>query len=228
MIDNAAIAHDDDPTPGSAPGLRGFLARHGQRLFNAYLFLWFAGWAGWQTYQTWAAGRLDFIEGSFAVQNAILVTLILVRQPHRALDRNLLHQAVALVAFCSGVFFIGQPPSGGPAARHVSQAIILTANVLGAVTLLNLGRSFGILIARRQIKTGGLYRLVRHPMYATDILLRIGFLVSHFRWPVLALFALSTACYAWRAVLEERFLARSPEYREYMQRVRRRFVPGLF
>jgi protein-S-isoprenylcysteine O-methyltransferase Ste14 len=132
------------------------------------------------------------------------------------------------VAFCSGIFFIGQPATGGPLARRVSQGLIFSANVLGAVTLLNLGRSFGILIARRQIKTGGLYRLVRHPMYATDILLRVGFLASHFRWPPLALFSLSSACYVWRALLEERFLARAPEYREYMRRVRYRFMPGVF
>lgn len=208
--------------------LKRFLARHGQTIFNVYLFLWFAGFAGWQTYKTWTVGRLDFIEASFAIQNVILVTLILVRQQHQALDRNLLHQAVALVAFCSGIFFLGQPVTGGAVTRHISQAVILLANVLGTVTLLNLGRSFGILIARRQIKTGGLYRLVRHPMYGTDILLRIGFLISHFDWKIVALFALSTACYVWRAILEERFLGQASEYRDYQQRVRTRFIPGVF
>lgn len=208
--------------------LKRFLAHHGQTIFNVYLFLWFAGFAGWQTYKTWTEGRLDFIEASFAVQNVILVTLILIRQQHQALDRNLLHQAVALVAFCSGILFLGQPVTGGAVTRHISQAIILLANVLGTVTLLNLGRSFGILIARRQIKTGGLYRLVRHPMYGTDILLRIGFLISHFEWKIVALFIISTACYVWRAILEERFLGQAPEYRDYQRRVRYRFIPGIF
>lgn len=208
--------------------LKEFLTRHGQTLFNIYLFLWFAGFAAWQTWQTWIAGRLDFIEASFAIQNVFLVTLILIRRPHQALSRNLLHQAVALVAFCSGIFFIGRPQTGGAAARHISQALILAADVLGTVTLINLGRSFGILIARREIKTGGLYRFLRHPMYGTDILLRIGFLISHFNWKIAALFILSTACYVWRAILEERFLDHSPDYHHYCRRVKYRFIPGVF
>lgn len=208
--------------------LKAFLASYGQRLFNVYLFVCFSGWAGWQTWITWQEGRLDFVEISFALQNVVLVILILIRQPHQAIDRNFLHQGVALVAFCSGLFFMGQPPTGGATAHHLSQAIVFLANLLGLLTLLNLGQSFGILIARRTIKTGGLYRFVRHPMYGTDILLRIGFLISHFHWQVLALFVLSTACYVWRASLEERFLAQQPEYRDYLQRVRYRFIPGIY
>lgn len=199
-----------------------------QTFFNIYLFLCFTGWAGWTSYQAWAAGGLDFVEVSFALQNVILVTLILIRRPHQALDRSPAHQAVALAAFCSGVFFMGQPPSGGAAARHASQAVILIANALGAVTLLNLGRSFGILIARRDIRTGGLYAVVRHPMYGTDLLLRIGFLISHAHWKTVVLFMISTACYVWRANLEERFLSLQPEYRAYRRRVRWRFIPGLY
>jgi len=39
---------------------------------------------------------------------------------------------------------------------------------------------------------------------------------------------LAIACYVWRAILEERFLCQYPEYREYMKKVRYRFVPGVF
>jgi protein-S-isoprenylcysteine O-methyltransferase Ste14 len=100
--------------------------------------------------------------------------------------------------------------------------------VLGAVCLLNLGRSFGILIALREVKTGGLYSVVRHPMYGTDILLRIGFLVSHLNWRTAAVFVLSTACYVYRAFLEERFLSQGAEYREYVRRVPYRFLPRVY
>jgi protein-S-isoprenylcysteine O-methyltransferase Ste14 len=111
----------------------------------------------------------------------------------------------------------------------VSQALLLIANLLGLVTLFNLGTSFGILIACRQVKTGGLYRYLRHPMYATDILLRIGYLIGHRTLLTVSLFVLSTACYVWRAILEERFLAaQGPAYRAYLARVRYRFIPGVF
>lgn len=98
-----------------------------------------------------------------------------VERHSQAVDRNLFHQTIALAAFFSGIAFIGQPPSGGPAAEAASNAVVSVANVLGVLTLVNLGRSFGILIAVRRVKTHWLYALVRHPMYATDILLRVGF-----------------------------------------------------
>ena len=66
-------------------------------------------------------------------------------------------------------------------------------------------------------------------MYGTDILLRVGFLIGHFNSYTAALFALSTGCYVWRALLEERFLAATaPEYAAYLKQVRWRFIPGVF
>jgi protein-S-isoprenylcysteine O-methyltransferase Ste14 len=99
---------------------------------------------------------------------------------------------------------------------------------LGALTVLNLGRSFGVLIAKRKIKTRGLYGFVRHPMYATDILLRVGYIVSHASATNIGIVIASTACYVYRAVQEEKFLSQWPEYREYMARVKHRFIPGVF
>lgn len=202
---------------------------YGQTALNIYLFLSFGGWAAWQTYKTYHAGRLDFVEVSFALQNCIMVFLLLIRRHHKAVNLNLHEQAVAVVAFMSGAAFMGQPATGGPVAQQVSMWVIFASNVLGIATLLNLGRSFGILIAIRQVKTGGLYSLVRHPMYGTDILLRIGFLISHFNYFVLITFLASTACYIYRAMLEERFIAsQAPEYSEYMKKVRYRFIPLVF
>jgi protein-S-isoprenylcysteine O-methyltransferase Ste14 len=120
---------------------------------------------------------------------------------------------------------MGQPATGSLVAKQISQVVIFCANVLGVATLLNLGRSFGILIAFRELKSYGLYGRVRHPMYATDILLRIGFLINHFNLFTVLVFIISTGCYVYRAILEERFLIQQPEYREYMNRVRYRFIP---
>jgi protein-S-isoprenylcysteine O-methyltransferase Ste14 len=62
-------------------------------------------------------------------------------------------------------------------------------------------------------------------MYATDMLLRVGFLISHFNLFTVIVFIVSTGCYVYRAILEERFLMRQLEYRDYMKRVRYRFIP---
>lgn len=197
-------------------------------LTNLVLLVALGGAAAHASYQAWRAGRFDYVEASFAIQTLVMLFFILVRRPHQALDPTPWHQAVALVAFGSGVFFLGQPPSGGPVAHHASQGITLVANLLGIIVTLNLGRSFGILIAVRKVQTGGLYRVIRHPMYATDILLRVGYIVSHFTLLNLGIVVASALCYGYRAVLEERFLSQWPEYQEYRERVRYRFIPGVF
>ena len=204
------------------------IRRNWQTWFNVYLFALFSYWVAHYTRRVWLERRFDHVEISFAAQNVIFVLLVLVRRQHQSIDRNPWNQLVAIVAFCSGMLFMGQPGSGGPAAAGISKVITFAANVLGILCLLNLGRSFGILIALREVKTRGLYGIVRHPMYATDVILRAGFLVSHWTWLTASLFVLSTACYVYRALLEERFLSRVPDYREYMSRVRYRFLPGVF
>jgi protein-S-isoprenylcysteine O-methyltransferase Ste14 len=205
-----------------------FIKRNRQLLFNIYLFLNVAGWVGWQTYHTYMEGRLDYVEISFALQNSIMMAFILIRKPHRGVDRSIFNQVVAITAFCSGLAFMGQPATSNLTLAAVSRGVIFISNVLGIITLLNLGRSFGILIAFREVKSNGLYAIVRHPMYGTDILLRIGFIISHFNLFTAAVFVLSTGCYVYRADLEERFLSRQEVYRKYKKRVKYRFLPFVF
>jgi protein-S-isoprenylcysteine O-methyltransferase Ste14 len=208
--------------------LRELLKKRWQLLFDVYLFLNLFGWVVFQTARSWEAGEFGYVKAAFTIQNVVMVVMILVRRQHLAVDRNVLHQLVALVAFFSGLAMLGARESGPPGVLLASRTVTVAANVLGVATLLNLGRSFGILIARREVKTGGLYGLVRHPMYASDILLRVGFIISHWSWFNFGVVLCSSACYVYRAVLEERFLSEGEEYREYMRRVRYRFIPGAF
>ena len=208
--------------------LKEFLKKHRQHIFNIYLAINFTGWAGYNLYQSIITGNLDYVEISFTAQTLLMIILILIRWEHRGIDKNILNQTVALIAFFSGAAFMGQPDSGGPIAKSISGIIVFIANVIGIITMLNLGRSFGIIIAVRKIKTGGLYSVVRHPMYGMDILLRIGFIISHLNWFTSHVFLISTALYVYRAILEEKFLVVRPEYREYMRQVKYRFIPYVF
>lgn len=210
------------------PKIKHIIETHGQMIFNIYLFLTFSIWCTYQTYQTYKSGNLDYVEITFAIQNLILVFLLLVRKNHQNVDNNFFNQSIAIIAFCSGVFFMGQEPTGSQLASTISKYVVFAANILGILTLLNLGRSFGILIAFRKIKTNKLYSIVRHPMYGTDILLRIGFLISHSNVFTVCIFILSTACYIYRAILEERFLCLQTNYHEYMEKVHYRFIPFVF
>ncbi len=124
---------------------------------------------------------------------------------------------------------LGKGRAGAPAsAGQTTQFVIGAAVVLGTLALLNLGRSFGILVAVRKIKTDWLYSVVRHPMYLTDIVWKIGMLLFLPYWLNAVVMVFAVGCYVWRAIIEERFLCQFPEYRQYMQKVRYRFIPGIF
>lgn len=75
----------------------------------------------------------------------------------------------------------------------------------------------------------GPYRSVRHPMYAGFVLYAVGTPLLLGSWWGLAGAALLVGIVARRAVLEERVLrARLAGYDAYMERVRYRFLPGVW
>ncbi len=81
---------------------------------------------------------------------------------------------------------------------------------------------------QRVISTGP-YAIVRHPMYATALVMMLGIpLALGSLWGVLALVAMMPAM-IWRMFDEEKFLATSlPGYAEYKQKVRYRLIPHLW
>jgi protein-S-isoprenylcysteine O-methyltransferase Ste14 len=75
----------------------------------------------------------------------------------------------------------------------------------------------------------GPYAYVRHPMYAAALLLFIGTPLLLGSWWGLACAPLLAFGIAWRAVHEERLLAAQLDgYRDYVTRVRFRFIPFIW
>lgn len=218
----AAVA---TPPPGS-PLLR-FVARHWQKGVNLFLAGSLGHYAVTQLLAAWRGGRFGFVEGVFAVHNVIGLTIVLVRQDHRAIETRVWPQVVALFAFFSGIAFV-TTPTADPARLQLATAATLTSIFLGVAAFLSLGRSFGILVAIRTVKSGGVYGCLRHPMYLSDIIMRVGFILKNACRYNIILFVISSAAYMYRAVLEEDFLGRWPEYQEYRARVRYRMIPGVF
>ena len=91
-----------------------------------------------------------------------------------------------------------------------------------------LGRSFGLMPANRGIVSSGIYRVVRHPIYAGYLVTHAAFLAAHPAPLNLLLLVVSDVCLLVRAAFEERTLTLDPAYRSYMGEVRWRVVPGLF
>jgi protein-S-isoprenylcysteine O-methyltransferase Ste14 len=111
------------------------------------------------------------------------------------------------------------PPSwlGG-----LSTTISIVAFAMAVYGLLYLRRSLSIIPEVRRLVTGGPYRLVRHPLYAAEILAACAFvMVNPGALPVVVL-APFVATQLLRSRFEERLLtAAYPEYREYARHTRR-------
>lgn len=77
--------------------------------------------------------------------------------------------------------------------------------------------------------THGVYRLIRHPLYTSLLMLGWGIFLKHVSWPSAALaLVISAALYLTARVEESESLARfGEEYAAYMRRARM-FIPFLF
>lgn len=109
----------------------------------------------------------------------------------------------------------------------VSTALIFGGVITSILAKLSLRRSFGLVAANRGVKSNGLYRFVRHPMYSGYILNHIGFLLLYLSLWNVAVIALAWIMLWMRAEEEEKVLLQDDAYRSYASNVRARLVPGL-
>ena len=90
--------------------------------------------------------------------------------------------------------------------------------------MLSLRRSFGIVPAHRGIRTGGLYNVVRHPLYASELVWFLGFAIDNPSGWNIGLWLCDCVLQFSRACAEERFLSVDPIYSQYRTRVRYRLI----
>jgi len=117
----------------------------------------------------------------------------------------------------------------GPGLMRTARVVSLVGIVVLIVAALSLGRGLTALPvpnASARLRTGGLYRWVRHPIYFGLLLFTTAHCLSSESWVVLVAGVLLAALINVKARWEERRLAeRFPDYPAYAARTPR-FVPG--
>ena len=209
---------DDDARRAAA---RERFADFGARASICALFVFFATQIGGEY------ARTGHVTGLLLLVSELLVVLLtVVRRPAVVVDRAMSTRLVAAVSML-GIYFIR--PVGTPLAPDLATATVSGAGLLAIIAAkLTLGRSFGLMPANRGIVRRGIYRVVRHPIYAGYLVTHATFLIAHPTLWNCALIFTSDAALLVRAVFEERTLARDAEYADYMQQVRWRVLPGCF
>lgn len=110
----------------------------------------------------------------------------------------------------------------------VGQVLQVSGILLQVLAMFSLNRSIGVVAANRGVKTGGLYRYVRHPLYLSYIIAFLGYVVNHPTAWNIGIYAAAVDLWVLRLLAEERFLFRDPQYRDYAAQVRWRLLPGVF
>ena len=101
-------------------------------------------------------------------------------------------------------------------------------NLLADTSLIALGQSFSLLPARREVRVGWMYRIVRHPAYSAYMIVDAVYVTLLPTPQNIAVLIGGAILFWWRAILEERLLMHDPTYRDYVKQTRWRFVPFVF
>ncbi len=117
---------------------------------------------------------------------------------------------------------------GGLVLWRGGPALVVFGVILQIISTLSLNRSFAIVASLRSIKTRGMYRFVRHPLYASYSVSLLGYLL--FNASIVNLFCfIATLIYFYFRIEEEEKLLNSDElYVAYRQRVKFRLFPLIY
>ncbi|CAI5510287.1 unnamed protein product [Closterium sp. Naga37s-1] len=117
-----------------------------------------------------------------------------------------------------------------PWASRVAPVLLVFALWLHWDAAFFLGKYFDRLVVPKAVVTVGPYRSLRHPLYASYVLLFCAFCLSlHSYKAMLFLFIASLLYYRARITLEETMLLKAfPEYKQYCQRVPYRMLPYVY
>ena len=119
-------------------------------------------------------------------------------------------------------------PVSVPDDLLVGQFLQLAGFLLQVLGIMSLNRSFGIVAANRGVKTSGLYRLVRHPLYSAYIIGHIGYVINNLSTRNCIILVVSTILQLQRVLVEENLLRQDAAYVEYSKRTKWRLVPFVF
>ncbi len=168
-----------------------------------------SGLSAWETPSVLAALN--------TLHNAILACLYLVRLPAQRSDNFGLFLGLTAALL---------PAFAGTSLAPISPlwtVVGIAGELLALWSLAVLGKRFGIAPADRGLVERGPYRLVRHPMYLGELLLRLALAVGSPEALVWLPFMLNLQ--VLRALREERILS---GYADYAHTVRWRLIPFIF
>lgn len=161
------------------------------------------------------------------ISETAVMVFTLIRRPATDVSLRLGDWLLAISA-TTAPLLIMPSEMGLEALAPIGVTLVILGNVLQGAAKLYLRRSFGIAPANRGIKDTGVYRLVRHPMYAGYLWVHIGlFLLMPSLFNALV-YAIGWGAQILRLQAEEELLSKDPAYVAFKEKVRYRLIPGIY
>ncbi len=175
-------------------------------------------WASYLKYHN--TGSINWL--GLLIVNSIMVAMYVAKRDATSITQSPFLWLLAFAGTCLPLIL-------RPTAQSIPFSIGTIVQLVGIVaivaSMLSLRRSFGIVPAHRGIRTGGLYNVVRHPLYASELVWFLGFAIDNPSGWNIGLWLCDCVLQFSRACAEERFLSVDPIYSQYRTRVRYRLIP---
>jgi protein-S-isoprenylcysteine O-methyltransferase Ste14 len=166
----------------------------------------------------------------YVLQHLIVLGIALTRRHAKVRDYSIASSIAVGIAYVypyAQVIYLRWSPGyvAWPAAGLV---LVTLGAVLSLVSLVTIGRFFGIRPALRGLVTSGPYRLVRHPIYLSYVIADIGYNLEEWNSITLLLVLIGWASLIYRIQAEERVISQHAEWPAYVGLVRYRLFPGIW
>jgi protein-S-isoprenylcysteine O-methyltransferase Ste14 len=197
-----------------------------ERILNGLLGLSVLGWAVMGLVDADPEARFTAVRLSISALSLCVGLLFLCR---RAAQQE---GSIGLIAVCLPSLLIG-----GWALKLAPQPQLWPWYAQGAFVigilwtisgLLTLGRSFAVLPALRKVVVNGPFRVIRHPIYAGEIVLALACYIAEPGLLSVAPLVAALPLVVVRIIAEERLLMTCSTYLAYAQQVRWRLLPSVW
>jgi protein-S-isoprenylcysteine O-methyltransferase Ste14 len=166
----------------------------------------------------------------YVVQHFIVLGIALTRRRPKVRDYSIASSMAVGAAYVypyAQVIYLHWSP-GHVVWPAAGLALVTLTGSLSLVSLLAMGRLFGVRPALRGLVTSGPYRFVRHPIYLLYIIADIGYNLQEWNSVTLLLVLVGWASLVYRIHAEERVLSQHAEWPAYVVLVPYRLFPGLW
>lgn len=161
----------------------------------------------------------------FLIYEIIIVVMLLLRNWPAKISTSLYDWSIAIAGTLLPLLV---RPIEVPSENYILLSIQLAGLLISMVGLMSLYTSYGTVPANRGIRTAGIYKFIRHPLYSGYFFSLGCFVLMNLSLHNVLLFGAFIALKLMRIFAEEKLLLLDPEYQAYAARVKWRIIPYVW